>query len=182
MRLMNRLLLGYSPDLDLFDEAPPDVLAEGSHAVASGVDSTGQALALLQALTRPPRLRAWLERLLQRAADSPLEAPLAAELAALLQGAALRVLPQPRPFGRKPGALAQAGRFFDVELEGLSPEDREFEIARRFVLLAVDAARQAARSPRPQAPQAAARRAAARAARRFAPGWLRSPSPVRPLN
>jgi hypothetical protein len=179
---MNRLLLGYSPDLDLFDEAPPDVLAEGSHAVASGVDSTGQALALLQALARPARLRTWLEHVLRRAADARLDAPLVAELAALLQGAALRVLPPPQAFGRRPGALAQASRFFDVELEGLSPEDREFEIARRFVLLAVEAAHQAARAPRPQPPHAAARRAAARAARRFAPGWLRSPSPVRPLN
>jgi len=40
------------------------------------------------------------------------------------------------------GALSRAARMLGVELEGMSNEDKEFEIARRFVRLGGDAARQ----------------------------------------
>ena len=64
------------------------------------------------------------------------------------------------------GKLASAvGRIFGLELEGMSGEDQEFEVARRFVRLAASAAQKAA----------AARSAVAAAARRHAPGLL-SPS------
>jgi hypothetical protein len=64
----------------------------------------------------------------------------------------------------------QAGRFFGLELEGLSAEDREFEVARQFVRLAGEATQQAALVPPSTPPDAAARAAVTAAARRYAPG------------
>jgi len=66
----------------------------------------------------------------------------------------------------------QAGRIFGLELEGLSSEDREFEVARQFVRFASSAAKQAAAAPPAVLPAAAARSAAAAAARVYAPGLL----------
>jgi len=65
-----------------------------------------------------------------------------------------------------------AGSLFGLELEGLSAEDREFEVARQLVRFAGSAAAQAATAP-PQAPPATvARTAASRAAQVYAPGLL----------
>ncbi len=64
----------------------------------------------------------------------------------------------------------QAGRIFGLELEGLSAEDREFEVARQFVRFASAAARQATAAPPTVPPLAAARFAASTAARAYAPG------------
>jgi len=67
---------------------------------------------------------------------------------------------------------SQAGRLFGLELEGLSAEDREFEIARQFVRFASAAAKQASVSPPTSLPFAAAKAAATAAARTYAPGLL----------
>lgn len=64
----------------------------------------------------------------------------------------------------------QAGKWMGLELEGLSGEDREFEVARQFVRFA-GAATQAATQTPGSGPEAA-RIAALSAARRFAPGLL----------
>jgi len=66
-----------------------------------------------------------------------------------------------------------AGKMFGLELEGLSGEDQEFEVARQFVRLATSATQKAAQSGS-RTPQAA-RGALASAARQHAPGLL-SPS------
>jgi hypothetical protein len=72
-------------------------------------------------------------------------------------------------------ALGSAvSKAFEMELEGLSPEDREFEMARRFVRLAGTAARQAALARPGVEPQVAARAAVVAAARRHVPGLLTS--------
>lgn len=72
------------------------------------------------------------------------------------------------------GRLASVGgRLFGLELEGLSPEDQEFEVARRFVRLAASAANNAAKaSQTPQSPQRIVRSAVVKAARQHAPGLL----------
>jgi uncharacterized protein (DUF697 family) len=66
-----------------------------------------------------------------------------------------------------------ASNLFEVELEGLSPEDQEFEVARRFVQLAGAAAKNAALAPPTANPQAAAKMALTAAAKKHAPGLLR---------
>lgn len=76
------------------------------------------------------------------------------------------------------GKLASAaGQMFGLELEGLSAEDREYEVARRYVRFAGATTRNALRGPAAN-PQAMARKAAAVAARRFAPGLNRRRGPA----
>ncbi len=65
---------------------------------------------------------------------------------------------------------SMAGKMFGLELEGLSQEDREFEVARRFVRLASSAAQKAALAPPTISPVAIARKAIALAAQTHAPG------------
>lgn len=72
-----------------------------------------------------------------------------------------------------------AAQTFELELEGLSPEDQEFEVARRVVRLAGETARQAARVPRSVPAREVARQALRGAARKHAPGLLRRRSPGR---
>jgi hypothetical protein len=80
------------------------------------------------------------------------------------------------------GQLASAaGNLFGLELEGLSPEDREFEVARRFVKFASATTKNALSAPATANPTAVAKAAATAAARRLAPGLLRGgvcPSPA----
>lgn len=80
--------------------------------------------------------------------------------------------------GGKLGSLAS--NLFELELEGLSPEDQEFETARAYVRFANGAAGRAAvlQRQRPGAPASAvARQALAGAARQHAPGLLRPRNP-----
>jgi uncharacterized protein (DUF697 family) len=70
------------------------------------------------------------------------------------------------------GALGTAAsNLFELELEGLSAEDREFETARAFVRFAGNSAKRAT-STRAANPSSAARTAIVNSARRFAPGLL----------
>lgn len=100
-----------------------------------------------------------------------------------LRGIAKRVLPiagaavgntfAPGIGGIVGGKLASvAGRAFGLELEGLSPEDQEFEVARSFVRMAGEAARQATAAPQGAPPQAVAKQALIKAARQHAPGLV----------
>ena len=61
---------------------------------------------------------------------------------------------------------------FGLELEGLSHEDREFEVAKQFVKLATDAAQNAAAPPPGASPAQVAQKALTEAAKKFAPGLL----------
>jgi hypothetical protein len=76
--------------------------------------------------------------------------------------------PSTRIGGREVGA----GRLLGLELEGLSPEDREFAVARQLVRFAGAASRLACSGPQGTQPRARALRAAALASRSFAPGLL----------
>jgi hypothetical protein len=88
-------------------------------------------------------------------------------LAGILKGAAKQILPAIASSlgGHDPGPVrAKAGRIFGLELEGMSNEDREFEVARRYVDFAGEAARKLAQAAPMAAPAAAAAAAAANAA------------------
>lgn len=76
--------------------------------------------------------------------------------------------------GGKLGSMAS--NLFELELEGLSPEDQEFEMARAYVRFADSAVRNAANLQRRQPstePPALVRSALTQAARQHAPGLLR---------
>jgi hypothetical protein len=76
--------------------------------------------------------------------------------------------------GAVAGKIApMAGRFFGLELEGLTIEDQEYEVARRLVRFAGAAAQQAAATSADGTTPAAAQEAVASAARKHAPGFLR---------
>jgi hypothetical protein len=67
-----------------------------------------------------------------------------------------------------------AGEIFGLEVEGMSPEDQELQVARRFVRLAGETASQAAQAPPTAPPHQVARAALVDAARQHAPGLLSS--------
>ncbi len=77
-------------------------------------------------------------------------------------------------FGGPMGAMAAsaAGKAFGLELEGLSEEDREFEIARQYVRFATVATVRAAMAPTGMPPDVAVRQAVDAAARKYAPGFV----------
>jgi hypothetical protein len=76
------------------------------------------------------------------------------------------------PLGGMAGSklAGAAGQLFGLELEGLSAEDRDFEVARRVVKLAATATNNASAAPPNVDPQAAARAALIAAATSLAPG------------
>lgn len=73
--------------------------------------------------------------------------------------------------GSKLGAMA--GNMFELEFEGMDREQAEFEVAKRYVKLAADAARHAALAPPNVPPRQVAQQAIAQAAQVYAPGLLR---------
>lgn len=79
------------------------------------------------------------------------------------------------PLGAKvAGSASQmVGKALGLELEGLSPEDKEFEVAKGYIRFSKDAINRAAgdRNNR-YSPRNAARSAMTKAARRHAPGFL----------
>jgi hypothetical protein len=106
-------------------------------------------------------------------------------LGGVLKGAAKQVLPAIGSsiggyLGGSTGAqlggqaASAAGRMFGLELEGLSAEDREFEVARRYVSFAGESVKNLALTPSSSDPRAAANTAAALAAQTHAPGLLRT--------
>lgn len=82
------------------------------------------------------------------------------------------------PLGGRIGK--RVGRFasnmFEIELEGLSPEDQEFEIAKRYVRFGSAAARNTAKNARRMNAVQATRQGFKRAARAHAPGLLKMPT------
>lgn len=88
-------------------------------------------------------------------------------------------------FGRQGGDIgarlaSQAGSLFGLELEGLSPEDQEFEVARQFVRFTQKAAEEASQATGSGPPQQVAQQAVQQAARRYAPGLLQLLQQSRP--
>jgi hypothetical protein len=117
-----------------------------------------------------------------RAVGSVVRTPIGQSLVGILKNAAGKALPgvggllDAAVAGAGGSALGEmpteAGQLFGMELEGLSQEDQEYEVARRFVRFGGAAAAKAAQAPPSMPPQAAAGNAAAAAARDHAPGLL----------
>jgi len=196
---MNHRLVQYSPELEGGEDAsnhPPSAVAI---RFASDAETFNEGLVmefaaeLLEAGSTPAFDDA-LRRLILRATPSSSRSP-APGVTQALRGRLLEVALGALPFagrtlGVPPGdpmpsgssgpvarpagqTIAGAARAFGLELEGLSPEDKEFELAKAFVRLTSDAVAQAAAAPGSQRPRDIASRAVARAASRHAPGLLR---------
>jgi hypothetical protein len=160
-------------------------------AAASGgplgeVDEMELAAELL-AVSDEAELDQFLGRFIRRASRGVrtlARSPLGNQLGGLLKNAARKLVPAAAtalgglvggPAGMALGEqlAAAAAKNFGFELEALSQEDQEFELARGYVRFANEAVRQAARMPARVPAPVAARASLARAARRHAPGLLR---------
>jgi hypothetical protein len=115
--------------------------------------------------------------------------PAGQAIGSLLKGAARRSLPgigaalggylggsRGAQFGGQ--AASAAGRLFGLELEGLSGEDQEFEVARRFVRFSGEAVKNLTQRPPGRDLRNAARAATIGAAQSHAPGLLQPQGPV----
>jgi len=80
------------------------------------------------------------------------------------------ISPNGGDFGSRAGSAV--GTLLGLELEGLSGEDKEFEVARQLVRLTGAAVADAERLPRTVEPRAAALAAVRRAAASYAPGFV----------
>jgi len=112
------------------------------------------------------------------------KSPTGQALGSILKGAARQALPVVGGalgglVGGEPGSsigsqlASTAGKIFGLELEGLSGEDREYEVAQGFIRFAGEAVKNAALAPPSSNPAVIAQSAAAAAARQFAPGLLK---------
>jgi hypothetical protein len=86
-------------------------------------------------------------------------------------GVALKQLALSAPLSREPAAAP--GQALGLELEGLSPEDQELEVAKQLVRFAGAAISNATKSSPSAPPAEVAREALVKAAQRFAPGLAR---------
>jgi hypothetical protein len=174
---MNRMLLGYNPDFDIFEAAPSVATSSTREASVLDTDRSEAATELLEVAGRPalPALLARMLRSAAHAAGQTMNRAVEGELVRVLQRAARIALPTAGIASHD--GQTQASRFFGIELEGLSPEDQEFESARRFVQLVEAAAQLAAAGSQRLPPVIAAWLATSRAAKRFAPGWLDAQQP-----
>ncbi|HAV43251.1 TPA: hypothetical protein DCX15_04475 [bacterium] len=143
-------------------------------------------------ITDEAELDQFLGRLIRRVGrgiGKIIRSPVGRILGRVLKGVARRALPVlggavggyfGGPMGAAVGSrlATGAGRLFGLELEGLSLEDQEFEVARRFVRFAGTAARNVAVAPPNIDPQTTVRRAALDAAKRHVPGLITALSPL----
>jgi hypothetical protein len=200
---MNQRLVQYSPETEAteaFEAGPLEAVAQRS-ASNAGIFNEGQLLELAAEMLEACSQSA-LDRALGRQIDlasRALAAPVSPAVAQALRSSLRRIAQDTLPFaGRTLGAhtgvesadaatlrgarsggntVARAARRFGVELEGLSAEDKEFELAKSFVRLAADAVRCAALLPHTGTTQRLALRAVAQAARHAAPGLFRDRAP-----
>lgn len=173
---IDRRLLDYRPELELpsaGDTAAPWRNRGAGYPARTAFSEHGEmdfAARLLEARSAD-ELSAVLADLVGPAADDRQRA-LRAPVLRVLGRAARMVFPLNAT--RAPADLKRkAAGVFGLELEGLSPEDKEFAVARQFVRLAADAARRALAPSAAQPAGQAVQRALMQAARRNAPGLLR---------
>jgi hypothetical protein len=181
----------YETGLETLEPGPFEAGAEGASPEAadspfSEVEEMELAAQLLE-VTDEAELDQFIGKLFRKAAGAvgrALKTPVGRQLGGLVKGAIKQALPGvgaavggaiPRVGRDLGGRLAtRAGQLLGLELEGLSPEDQEFETARQLVRLVGGAARHAATAPAAAPAISVARQSLARAARHFAPGLLPS--------
>ena len=171
-------------------EAPWQGQSEGVFSETEQMELASEMLGI----TSEAELDRFLGDLIKRAGQavgSFVRSPTGQALGGILKGAAKQALPTIGSaiggyFGGSTGAqlgsqaASAAGRLFGLELEGLSHEDQEFEMARGYVRFASEAVKNAALAPTSQDPRMAANAAAVTAAQTYAPGLLQAPSVTRP--
>ena len=178
----------YDSQAEMYGEAEADLYGEYEYEFEGTFDEAEEmelAAELLE-ITDEAELDQFLGSLIKRAGRAvgrAIKSPVGRHLGGILRGVARKALPIAGGaigtyFGGPGGGAigsrlaSGAGRLLGLELEGMSMEDQEFEVARRFVRFAGDAAKNAAMAPAATSPAAAAQNAAAAAAQKHAPGLL----------
>lgn len=176
-------ILRFDPESQSFETEAEADFGEFEAGLFGEAGEMELAAGLLE-ISNEAQLDRFIGGLISRAAHAAggvVRSPVARALGGILKDAARTALPQAGKAlgtmiaGPAGGALggrlaATAGPLFGLELEGLSPEDQEFEVARRFVRFAGEAAKQAAAASASLPASTAAEAAAIQAARRYAPG------------
>lgn len=165
---MNRKLLDYNPQFDVLEPAASmrtDFELGRADAAASIFDQSEQLelAAALYEVRGQDSLQRFLQKMMRQTGLRGDQAP----LQKLLQQAGQRILPRSAglPSGT-PDHIHGPAHILGLELEGLSPEDQEFEVVRGFIRFAEDAIRNV------KAGRSDAGAAIRLAARRHAPGLL----------
>ena len=172
---MDRRLLDYNPESETFEAGTIKLResewrgATDTEAVFDEAAEMELAAGLLEAKSEG-ELDRFINDLIDRAgrAAGGVAQPAAQDaLTGMLKAAAKRAVPVvARRVGSTLGAgtgvqvVRAAARYLGLELEGLSPEDQEFEAARRLVRFAGEAAKNAVTAPAGMPPEAAIARAA----------------------
>jgi uncharacterized protein (DUF697 family) len=156
-----------------------------------GESEVNELAAELLSVSNQQELNNFLGDLMKKAGSAlgqVIKSPLGQQLGGMLKSAARTALPVvgsaignailPGVGGAVGGKLASmAGSMFGLETEGLSQEDRQFEVAKQFVRFGGDATQKALALSSQGAPLAAAAKTAVQqAAERFVPGLLSGPS------
>ncbi len=183
MHDIDRTMMEYEPEMEFESDYEYD---EFEYADMEGVLGEAEEMALaaeLLGVMDEAELDQFFGKLfgkIKRAAGKAIRSPVGQALRGILKSAAQKALPAlgtviGGPVGGALGSqLASAGsQIFGMELEGLSEEDQEFEMAKQFVRFAGTAAEMAADASPNVEPKIAAKSAAVAAAQQHAPGLLR---------
>lgn len=194
MHNIDRNLAEFDTEIDTYETEPEfEFEFDDSEYVFDEAEEMELAAELLEA-TDEYELDQFLGKVFKkvgRGIRKVIRSPVARALSGALKGVAKKALPgvgavlgsaiAPGIGTKIGGALGSAAsNLFEMELEGLSPEDQEFEVARRFVQLAGEAAKKAATASPAANPQTAARAALVTAAKKHAPGLLRPNTAANP--
>ena len=174
-------LTEYSPQLEAFEFSSEIELSQESGAVFNEAQEGELASQFLE-IANEQELEDFLGDLIKKA-GSALKSPIGQAIGGVLKTVAKQALPIAGgalggfvggPLGASLGSslASMAGNALGLELEGLSPEDREFEASKQFVKFAGQTVKNALEAPPNADPATAARSAAVQAARMFAPGLM----------
>jgi len=183
MSTFSNLLTEYSPQLELEDARLKAAKGESEHGLFDEHQEMERAIVLLE-VANEEQLDRVLGALIQKANSelgNAVSPRVGRAIAGVLKTVAGDMLSLAREtigqrtgsrlgaqFGR--GLASIAGPALGLELEGLSPEDSEFEAMRQFVRFAAKTVENAAGIASPHGAVDIAHRAAAEAARIYAPG------------
>jgi hypothetical protein len=182
-------LTDYSPQMEVPEsENFEEEFSSGVFSESDEIDLTSELLDI----SNERELDHFLGNLISKAGKAVgkfIKSPVGSAIGGVLKGVAKFGLPIAAGavgtiFGGPLGGMVGSGlastvtKALGLELEGLSPEDREFEAARQFVRFAGQTVKNALQAPPLVDPDLAARAAAAEAAQVYAPGLLNS-APLR---
>lgn len=184
MHDIDRTMMEYEPEMEY--EADYEFGGEFEYADMEGVLDEAEEMALaaeLLGVIDEAELDQFLGKLFKRIGSKVgkfIKSPTGLTLKGILKSAAQKALPMLGTAigGPAGGALASqlvaaGNEIYGMELEGLSEEDQEFEMAKQFVRFASTAAEKAADAPPNIEPKVAAKSAAIASAKQHAPGLLR---------